>query len=70
MASEQETIKQEPIEKLNVNVNTWNGMLKTFPIWGVKDPWTFLGYVAIIYLYFGTHAPDFCMFVLKISQSH
>ena len=49
MASEQKTIKQEPIEKLNVNVNTWNGMLKTFPIWRVKDPWTFLGYVAIIW---------------------
>ena len=40
MASEQKTIKQEPIEKLNVDVdaNTWEGMLKTFPIWGVKDP--------------------------------
>ena len=52
MASEQapteETIKQEPIEKLNVDVNTWEGMLNTFLIWVVKDPWTFLGYVAII----------------------
>ena len=48
MASEQETIKQEQIEKLNVDVNTWEGMLKTFPFWGVKDPRTFLGYVAII----------------------
>ena len=52
MASEQapteETIKQEPIEKLNVDVNTWEGMLNTFLIWVVKDPWTFLGYVGAV----------------------
>lgn len=52
MASEQapteETIKQEPMEKLNVDPNTWEGMLNSFLIWVVKDPWTFLGYVAII----------------------
>ena len=54
MASEQappaadEAIKQEPVEKLNVDTNTWEGMLNTFLIWVAKDPWTFLGYVAII----------------------
>jgi hypothetical protein len=47
MASEQAP-KQEPTEKLNMDVNTWEGMLNTFLIWVVKDPWTFLGYVAII----------------------
>ena len=52
MASEQAEptpeVKQEPVEKLNVDVNTWEGMLNTFLIWVVKDPWTFLGYVAMI----------------------
>ena len=43
-----ETIKKEPVEKLNVDTNTWEGVLNTFLIWVAKDPWTFLGYVAII----------------------
>ena len=37
MASEQAEptpeVKQEPVEKLNVDVNTWEGMLNTFLIW-------------------------------------
>ena len=40
-----ETIKKEP---LNVDTNTWEGMLNSFLIWVAKDPWTFLGYVAVI----------------------
>jgi len=54
MASEQaqpaadDAIKQEPVGKLNVDTNTWEGVLNTFLIWVAKDPWTFLGYVAIV----------------------
>ena len=53
MASEEappaaESVKQEPTAKLNVDVNTWEGMLNAFLIWVAKDPWTFLGYVAIL----------------------
>lgn len=46
-AQEEPTIKKEPIEELNTDVNTWEGMFNAFIIWVVKDPWTFLGYVAI-----------------------
>ena len=41
-------VKQEPINPLNTDPNTWEGMLNTFIIWVAKDPWTFLGYVAAI----------------------
>lgn len=43
-----EPVKQEPVEKLNTDPNTWEGMFNAFIIWVAQDPWTFLGYVAII----------------------
>ena len=33
------TVKKEPIEELNTDVNTWEGMLNAFIIWVAKDPW-------------------------------
>ena len=33
-------VKQEPINPLNTDPNTWEGMLNTFIIWVAKDPWT------------------------------
>lgn len=41
-------VKKEPIEDLNTDLNTWEGMFNAFIIWVAKDPWTFLGYVAIV----------------------
>ena len=43
-----EDVKKEPIEKLNTDPETWEGMLNTFILWVMKDPWTFLAYVAAI----------------------
>ena len=41
-------VKQEPVEKLNLDMETWEGMFNNFIVWVAKDPWTFLGYLAII----------------------
>ena len=46
--SADESVKQEPVNPLNTDPNTWEGMLNMFIIWVAKDPWTFLGYVAAI----------------------
>ena len=43
-----EDVKKEPVEKLNTDQNTWEGMFNTFVLWVMKDPWTFLSYVAVI----------------------
>jgi hypothetical protein len=44
----QESVKQEPIDKMNTDPDTWEGMFNTFMLWVAKDPWTFLGYVAVV----------------------
>ena len=41
-------VKKEPVEKLNTDPNTWEGMFNNFILWVMKDPWTFLSYVAVI----------------------
>lgn len=44
----EESVKKEPVAGLNTDPETWEGMLNTFIIWVVKDPWTFLGYVGAV----------------------
>ena len=46
--SADESVKQEPVNPLNTDPNTWEGMLNMFIIWVAKDPWTFLGYVGAV----------------------
>ena len=43
-----EAVKKEPIQELNTDTETWEGLLNTFIIWVAQDPWTFLGYVGAV----------------------
>ena len=47
---ENEEVRKEPLEpeKLNTDPDTWEGMLNTFLLWVMQDPWTFLTYVGVI----------------------
>lgn len=48
MSSEDDVVHKEPIKELNTDTNTWEGMANTFILWVAKDPWTFLGYIAMV----------------------
>jgi len=46
--SAEEDVQKEPINELNTDGDTWEGMANNFVLWVAKDPWTFLGYVAMV----------------------
>jgi len=42
-----EQVLKDPVDKMNTDASTWEGMLNNFLIWAAKDPWTFLYYVLV-----------------------
>lgn len=46
-SSNDEQVIKEPVDKLNTDTSTWEGMLNSFLIWAAQDPWTFLYYVLL-----------------------
>ena len=45
---ENEEVKKEPLEPLNTDPDTWEGVLNSFLLWVMSDPVTFLTYVGVI----------------------
>lgn len=39
--------KKEPLDGLNLDTSTWEGLANSYFVWAAKEPWTFLYYVLL-----------------------